>query len=126
MFLRAINTYAVTMNQKFLNNDDFEVQVDTFYAFILIYCIYFCFSFLNSWFCFEHELDFTSLLLSPAVEQLLPLGGGVYYPGVFAAAALLANQEEQDSGQVREQPYQFPVYHLCSDCSNLITVPIKI
>uniref|UniRef100_A0A8C7XUI8 Dedicator of cytokinesis 2 n=1 Tax=Oryzias sinensis TaxID=183150 RepID=A0A8C7XUI8_9TELE len=27
VFLRAINTYAVTMNQKFLNNDDFEVQL---------------------------------------------------------------------------------------------------
>lgn len=27
VFLRAINTYADTMNQKFLNNDDFEVQV---------------------------------------------------------------------------------------------------
>lgn len=27
VFLRAINTYAETMNQKFLNNDDFEVQV---------------------------------------------------------------------------------------------------
>uniref|UniRef100_A0A8C4HNK8 Dedicator of cytokinesis 2 n=1 Tax=Dicentrarchus labrax TaxID=13489 RepID=A0A8C4HNK8_DICLA len=27
VFLRAINTYADTMNQKFLNNDDFEVQL---------------------------------------------------------------------------------------------------
>ncbi|XP_008325250.1 dedicator of cytokinesis 2 [Cynoglossus semilaevis] len=27
VFLRAINTYAATMNQKFLNNDDFEVQL---------------------------------------------------------------------------------------------------
>uniref|UniRef100_A0A3Q3W6H4 Uncharacterized protein n=1 Tax=Mola mola TaxID=94237 RepID=A0A3Q3W6H4_MOLML len=27
VFLRAINTYAGTMNQKFLNNDDFEVQL---------------------------------------------------------------------------------------------------
>lgn len=27
VFLRAINTYADTMNQKFLTNDDFEVQV---------------------------------------------------------------------------------------------------
>uniref|UniRef100_A0A674PIG3 Dedicator of cytokinesis 2 n=1 Tax=Takifugu rubripes TaxID=31033 RepID=A0A674PIG3_TAKRU len=27
VFLRAINTYAETMNQKFLNNDDFEVQL---------------------------------------------------------------------------------------------------
>ena len=30
MFLRAINTYADTMNQKFLNNDDFEVQVSVY------------------------------------------------------------------------------------------------
>lgn len=28
VFLRAINTYADTMNQKFLTNDDFEVQVN--------------------------------------------------------------------------------------------------
>ena len=27
VFLRAINTYADTMNHKFLNNNDFEVQV---------------------------------------------------------------------------------------------------
>ncbi|XP_068596608.1 dedicator of cytokinesis protein 2 [Brachionichthys hirsutus] len=27
VFLRAINTYADTMNQKFLNNEDFEVQL---------------------------------------------------------------------------------------------------
>lgn len=27
MFLHAINTYADTMNQKFLDNNDFEVQV---------------------------------------------------------------------------------------------------
>ncbi|KAM9850055.1 dedicator of cytokinesis 2 [Aulostomus maculatus] len=27
VFLRAINTYADTMNKKFLNNDDFEVQL---------------------------------------------------------------------------------------------------
>lgn len=79
-----------------------------------------------TWFYFEHELHFTFLSPSPAVEQLLPLGCGVYYTGVFAASALLANQEEQDSGQVREQPYQFPVHHMCSNCSNLITVPIKI
>lgn len=30
VFLRAINTYADTMNQKFLNNNDFEVQVSVF------------------------------------------------------------------------------------------------
>lgn len=30
VFLRAINTYADTMKEKFLNNDDFEVQVTVF------------------------------------------------------------------------------------------------
>lgn len=38
VFLRAINTYAETMNQKFLNNDDFEVQVPFLQA--LSYVIY--------------------------------------------------------------------------------------
>lgn len=45
------------------------------------------------------------------MEQLLPLGGGVYYPGVSAASAFLANQEEQDFGQVRAGPYNVLIYH---------------
>lgn len=38
VFLRAINTYAETMNQKFLNNDDFEVQVGQLF-FVPFYAI---------------------------------------------------------------------------------------
>lgn len=46
VFLRAINTYAVTMNQKFLNNDDFEVQVSelcflqSFFLAPVLFCLY--------------------------------------------------------------------------------------
>lgn len=44
VFLRAINTYADTMNQKFLNNDDFEVQV------IVLVCNY-SLQFVTNWQC---------------------------------------------------------------------------
>lgn len=54
VFLRAINTYAETMNQKFLNNDDFEVQVtflqmssSTIYSVILFICLTFFYHFIT-------------------------------------------------------------------------------
>lgn len=40
VFLRAINTYAETMNQKFLNNDKFEEQVGPLFFFLPSFLCY--------------------------------------------------------------------------------------
>lgn len=47
VFLRAINTYADTMNQKFLNNDDFEVQVSVYVCGCRFYLVYSAFTIFN-------------------------------------------------------------------------------
>ena len=100
VFLRAINTYADTMNHKFLNNDDFEVQVRVFASVFTPKAE-------SLPLLFKKKTKVSNLLCLPlpphhlVVEQLLPLSGGVYYPGVSAASAFLADQKEQDSCQVR-------------------------